>query len=304
MSVRFAPSPTGPFHIGNFRTAWISREWARVLERPWIVRFENIDEPRNIPGAMQRQLDEMRALKLVPDRILVQSERRDRHWQVFFEFFEAGLLYPCVCSRKAVREAVESAASAPHGPTPAYSGRCRKLKELPETDLPTLAWRIRCRNETGCDDFVVARTETSLDSEGLPRKETFVPAYHWACAIDDYDGDHALLVRAWDLEEAAGQQRFIHEHLGLLEKKTKAPPAIFHCSLVTAVDGGRLEKRARGVTLPELLRFGETSEGLTEKFRQSFRGDWKAFEPGRLFGEARKSLNIEELLNTGGSPSC
>ncbi len=296
MGVRFAPSPTGAFHIGNFRTAWISHMWARRLGVPWVVRFEDIDTPRNVPGARQRQLDELRLLGLVPDRTLLQSEHQNRHWEVFIKFQEAGLLYPCFCSRKTVREAVDASASAPHRSTPAYSGRCRKLKEWPETDLPTLAWRIRRHEEDGRDDFVVARTGTVLDSKGRPERGTFTPAYHWACAIDDYDGDHSLLVRAWDLEEAAEQQRFVHEQLARLEKRKKPVPAIFHCSLITANDGSRLEKRTPGVTLPELFKAGETAEGLIEKFRLSFSGDWDAFKPEKIYGETRKTLAVNELL--------
>lgn len=296
MSVRFAPSPTGPFHAGNLRTAWISREWARVLRLPWVVRFENIDEPRNVPGARERQLEVMGLLGLVPDRTSLQSERLNRHWEAFCKFHAAGLVYPCYCSRKTIRETIEASASAPHRPPPAYTGRCRKLKEPPRTNLPSLAWRVRRHDEDGRDDFVVARTGISLDSEGLPARPAFVPAYHWACAVDDYDGDHALLVRAWDLEEAAGQQRFIHGHLAGLEKTERPPPAIFHCSLITADDGHRLEKRTPGASLEEILRGGETPATLVEKFRRSFTGDWNGFAAGRVFGEARRTLTLAELL--------
>jgi glutamyl-tRNA synthetase len=296
MTVRFAPSPTGIFHVGNLRTAWISREWARVLNLPWVVRFENIDEPRNVPGAMERQLGDLKTLGLVPDAVQVQNERCDRHWEVFLRFHAAGLVYPCYCSRKSIREAIEASASAPHRPPPAYTGRCRKLKEPPETDLPTLAWRVRRHGEDGRDDFVIARTRTSLDSEGMPERSGFVPAYHWACAVDDHDGGHALLVRAWDLEEAAGQQRFLHEQIARLENVRRPPPSIFHCSLVTSDDGRRLEKRTPGASLDEILRGGETPEGLVDKFRQSFTGDWNGFEAGKLFGESRKTLGLGELL--------
>jgi len=296
MSVRFAPSPTGAFHIGNFRTAWVSSAWAQKLSLPWVVRFENIDQPRNVPGARERQLEEMKQFGWVPDRTLLQSDFHRRHWEVFLRFYEEGLVYPCFCSRKMIREAVDQSASAPHGAIPSYTGRCRELKEPPETDLPTLAWRIRLPDPTGKDDFVVARTGTELDDSGKPDAATFAPAYHWACAIDDYDGDHALLVRAWDLEEAAVQQRFIHSQLARLEGTNKPPPAIFHASLVTSDDGSRLEKRTISMTLPELLRAGETAASLLKKFKKSFTGDWEAFEPSKIFGEGRKRLGLRDFI--------
>ncbi|HSA58614.1 MAG TPA: glutamate--tRNA ligase family protein [bacterium] len=296
MTVRFAPSPTGTFHAGNLRTAWISREWARVLSLPWSVRFENIDKPRNVPGARERQLEEMKRLGLVPDATALQSDSFERHWTAFLKFLEADLVYPCFCSRKMIRDSVDAAASAPHGPVAAYTGKCRDLNVFPKTTLPTLAWRVRREDATGRDDFVVARTGTALDVRGVPDKDTFAPAYHWACAVDDYDGDHALLVRAWDLEEAAGQQRFLHERLAHLEKSGKPVPAIFHCSLVTADDGHRLEKRTPGASLEEILDAGETPATLVEKFRRSFMGDWGGFEAGKIFGETRRTLALGELL--------
>lgn len=296
MTVRFAPSPTGNFHVGNLRTAWVSHAWARRLGMPWIVRFENIDEPRNAPGAMESQLADMAALGMVPDAMPIQSEKRERHWEAFQKMFDAGWVYPCVCSRKEIREAVEGSASAPHGPVPGYTGLCRHRKEVPVTNLPTWAWRIRSQDESGRDDFVVARTAPALAPSGGPDHASFVPAYHWACAVDDYDGDHALLVRAWDLEEAAAQQRWIHARLAELEKNAKPFPAIFHCCLVTSDDGSRLEKRTRGASLKETLDAGKDAAAVIAAFEASFNGDWDGFAAGKIFGERRKTLTMGELF--------
>jgi len=296
MTVRFAPSPTGRFHIGNLRTAWLSGAWARYLRIPWVVRFENIDSPRNVPGAMDEQLGDMKILNLVPDAVIVQSENIERHWNVFEKMHAAGLVYPCVCSRKTIREAVEAASSAPHRPVPGYTGHCRTLDTIPKKDLPTWAWRIRNHDESGRDDFVVARTSPSFAPSGGPDRLSFAPAYHWACAVDDYDGDHRLLVRAWDLEDAAPLQRLIHEYLAQLEGTSKPFPAIFHGSLVTGDDGSRLEKRTMGTSLQEVLETGWTGSSIVAAFEKSFTGVWEKFEPQKIFGERLKTLKLRELL--------
>src|SRR6185437_14145850 len=106
MSVRFAPSPPGRFHIGNLRTAWISHEFARVLNFPWVVRFEDIDQPRVLPGAQQTQLDDMAALGLIPDRVLTQSHQNTRHEDLFRAAIDKNQIYPCTCSRKEVLESL------------------------------------------------------------------------------------------------------------------------------------------------------------------------------------------------------
>lgn len=287
MSVRFAPSPTGDFHIGNLRTAFLSHEWAKRLKMPWVVRVEDIDKPRNVPGAMERQLDDLKTLGMIPDLLQIQSHRYQRHWEVFEKFRQAQWIYPCLCSRQTIRQSLSRIASAPHEPAPSYDGHCRHIRAVPKTTNPTIAWRLQFPDESGKDDLIIART--------APDGTGFVPAYHLACTIDDYDGEYVLLVRASDLREATKQQRYVFQKLAESEGKKIDPPAVFHCSLVTATDGTRLEKRTRGVTLDELLKAGETPESLCQKFLKSFSGNWNAFSPHHLFGEARPTLPTSEL---------
>lgn len=288
MSVRFAPSPTGVFHVGNWRTAWISREWARVLNRPWIVRFEDIDAPRVLPGALERQLREMKSLGLVPDDVRVQSSRRDRHWELFEKARAEGILYPCRCSR---RDVLTALASAPHGAEALYSGRCRPggratgdADAAPAAETATIAWRFRCVDESGKQDFIVARTDAQGSSS------SFVPSYHWACAIDDWEEAHRLLVRAHDLETATPIQRVIQSWLR--GSGDRDFPAVFHTALVTADDGARLEKRTKGVTLDELA---VSPAQLILFFEKSFEARREDFADGKVWGEPRARLTLGEL---------
>jgi glutamyl-tRNA synthetase len=253
---------------------------------PWVVRYEDIDGPRVVAGARERQESELRALGLVADVTVVQSANRRRHWSAFSRALKEGRVYPCYCSRKDVRAALEGAASAPHGSMPLYSGACRALSAPPKgaRELPSIGWRFRAPEPGGADDFLVART-----ARAEPDPESFVPAYNWACAVDDFDGRYELLVRAWDLESADSQQRAVYALLGQWEGATYSPE-VFHCALVTADDGGRLEKRTRGITLPELLARGFSTEAIVERFR-------KSFEPSsRVPGEARKTLRLSDLF--------
>jgi glutamyl-tRNA synthetase len=287
MGVRFAPSPTGVFHVGNLRTAWISWKWARALGLPWVVRFEDIDAPRVVHGAREAQLGDLAALGLRPDESGLQSERLGRHSAAFALAQNTGQVYPCYCSRKDVRMALDASASAPHRPDAQYSGRCRALNAAPAHELPSLAWRFRNEAVSGCDDFIVGRT----DRDG----KSFVPAYQWACAIDDLDGNYALLVRAHDLAPAAQLQRAIQSWLGRAEGRAHLPAAIFHTALVTANDGARLEKRTRGVTLAELPS-GVGVQELLRRFEASFDVDrfLPRYQPGALFGESER-ITLAEL---------
>jgi glutamyl-tRNA synthetase len=284
--VRFAPSPTGRFHVGNLRTAWISWWLSRQSARPWVVRFEDIDAPRVQAGAQSRQLEDLRALGLVPDEIRVQSQSYERHLEVFNRGVATGQLYPCTCSRKEVQDALAQHASAPHSPNasaPLYSGHCRELAHERASSHPTVAWRFRMEDASGSRDFIVGRVDG----------EKFTPAYHWACAIDDADGGYALLVRAWDLAPVLEQQRAIQRWMGAVV------PEVFHCSLVVTDSGGRLEKRTRGVTLEELVDQGVSRAEIVEQFQSSFEVPNRSGADG-LWGEVAREISLQNLGIAGG----
>lgn len=284
--VRFAPSPTGNFHIGNLRTAWISHWWARALGQPWVVRFEDIDTARVVTNAQARQLADMALLNLTPDKIIVQSEQYKRHEMLFEQARRENAVYPCFCSRKDILEALNTLASAPHGEQPIYNGKCRKAEAPVHYSNPSIAWRFKNIDESGAQDFIIARTR--------PDGSEFVPSYHWACAIDDYDGSYALLVRAWDLAPVVPQQRAIYEWVGRTET-SKPYPAVFHTALIIQDDGHRLEKRSKGAALREILNTGLSANDIVNAFEQSFRKPFLEIKPGECLGEANRRLKLAAL---------
>lgn len=281
--IRFAPSPTGRFHVGNLRTAWISWKIARHLGEPWIVRFEDIDRLRVISGAREQQLHDLEQLGMTPDQTLIQSQNHQRHYELFQKACARNQVYRCTCSRQEILHEIEGIASAPHAAPPLYTGKCRHQQSEPQH--PTVAWRFRNpQDPTGQNDFIVARTPAHRESI-----TDFSPAYHWACAIDDHDGNYKLLVRAWDLEPAQKNQNLIHRWVAEIEGSQLQPPPVFHTSLVVQNDGHRLEKRTRGVTLDEILVRMNIAD-LLNLFEKSF--DVCAW---RLSGETLKTLTLAQL---------
>lgn len=299
--VRFAPSPTGIFHVGNLRTAWVSYQWSKELKAPWVVRFEDIDGPRVLEGARESQLNDLSSLGWSPDVLLTQSEFRERHLELFRKAVLSGKAYPCDCSRKDVKAALAAMASAPNdGHIPVYSGHCRNLHPVREFHAQdSIAWRFRMDDSTGCDDFIIARSSPEVGDDGLPRvSESIAFAYHWACAIDDFDGDYHLIVRSHDLSSAVPLQRAIHKWLNETEDTTRVPPAVFHTSLVVQNDGNRLEKRTQGVTLKELLDQGFNRDDIRTMFEKSFDHSHFKQVPERhsIYGEARETLTLQALF--------
>src|ERR1700757_4162935 len=123
---RFAPSPTGPLHLGSLRTALIAWLFARSESARFLVRIEDLDPQRSRREFERRQLRDLANLGLNWDAEPVrQSERTARYAQALRALEAQGRLYPCFCTRAEIREA----ASAPHGDLPegAYPGACREL---------------------------------------------------------------------------------------------------------------------------------------------------------------------------------
>lgn len=287
--VRFAPSPTGRFHLGNLRTAWISERWARALGEPWVVRFEDIDLPRVVQGSRENQLADLSSLGLVPDRIYSQGDRLGRHFDLFTRAVAEGSIYPCTCSRKDVQEALAGLASAPHGELPIYTGHCRR-EGAEAAGRGGVAWRFRAPDESGAGDFIVGRTGSRT-----PELSSFVPAYHWACAIDDFDGNYRLLVRAADLASSTPIQRKVQAWISRSESVERGFPAVFHASLIVHNDGHRLEKRSAGVTLAELFAAGWTRERILERFLASYSAGFPPPSEASIFGEAEGERTLANL---------
>lgn len=228
-------------------------------------------------------------LGLIPSQIIFQSARLPLHRTLFATARRENRVYPCDCSRKDVLESLQQFERAPHEPVPEYSGHCRN-RSTGDSFKPveTLAWRWRSTDESGRHDAILARTDAS--------GENFVPGYHWACAVDDAHGDYSILVRAWDL---APVERIQSEIRRYLTGSSDAEGArVFHTSLVVREDGGRLEKRTKGVTLDEIIDAGISAAELTKRFDESFDQSLalRVMDSAPPVGEESRKISVNQFL--------
>lgn len=244
---RFAPSPTGPLHFGSLVTAVGSYCLARQGGGRWLVRIEDIDTPRVVPGMDDEILRTLERFELFWDgEIVRQSRRTQRYEEVLAPLQERGFLFPCACSRK------EVLASAPHQGEegPVYPGTCRQ--GVPPGRIPR-AQRVRVPHGQICfTDGVFGRTEQCLASavgDFVLRRADGVFAYQLAVVVDDADSGVNQVVRGEDLLSSTPRQIFLHSCLG-----TPAPHYV-HLPLVLAPDGEKVSKRhgAAPADRPELL---------------------------------------------------
>lgn len=248
---RFAPSPTGPLHLGNLRTALVSYLHAHTQHGIWRVRMEDLDRVTSSPEHETTQLDELASLGMTPDGPVVrQSERFDLHHKAIGRLAELGRVYECYCTRREIRDA----AQAPHGAQAPYPGTCRDLTTSQQEAFRRAGRRPALRMRTDgevfvVDDLVAGRITGAVDDVVLQRNDG-VPAYNLAVVVDDAAQGVTHVVRGDDLLTSTPSQMLIQQLLG-------APtPAYAHIPLVVAPDGTRLAKRHGAVTLEDLARRG------------------------------------------------
>ena len=243
---RFAPSPTGPLHFGSLVAALGSYLQARSAGGEWYVRIEDIDPPREVPGASDDILRTLESYGLNWDsEVVYQSQRTDHYSSALRNLEREGLAYPCSCTRREIREH-----NARHRgrATTVYPGLCRSGPLRPDRDT---AYRLRITGnriefadqEVGvfamhlredCGDFVLKRRDGLF-------------AYQLAVVVDDADQQITEVVRGQDLLDSTPGQIYLQHVLGL------PTPAYMHLPLVRNDAGQKLSKQtgARPLTTAE-----------------------------------------------------
>jgi glutamyl-Q tRNA(Asp) synthetase len=223
---RFAPSPTGSLHLGSLAAAVASWLSARAENGRWLVRIEDIDTPRVVPGSAEEILSALRRYGLEWDGEIVWQSQRTQFYEAALERLRAeNLVYDCACSRADLQRA----ASAPLGVEPIYPGTCRN--GLPPGKVAR-AIRFRAA-DAAIGDFIVRR------ADGLF-------AYQLAVVVDDAEQGVTQVVRGADLLDSTPRQIALQRALGY------PTPTYMHIPLVTNPDGSKLGKRDGSLPLPML----------------------------------------------------
>jgi glutamyl-tRNA synthetase len=253
---RYAPSPTGPLHLGNLRTALLAWLFARSRSARFLVRVEDLDPVRSREEHVTGQLADLVALGIDWDgEPLRQSERGERYAEAIELLRADGLVYECFCTRAEIREA----ASAPHGELPegAYPGTCRELSGVRRAELEREGRPPALRVHAGgararFEDALIGSVEGVVD-DIVVRRNDGAYAYNLAVVVDDADQGIDEVVRGADLLDSTPRQRWLAERLGLV-----APTSYVHVPLMLGDDGARLAKRHGAVTLADRLALGES----------------------------------------------
>jgi len=253
---RFAPSPTGPLHVGSLVAALASYVMAKREGGLWRLRIEDLDTPRVIAGMADDILRTLETLGFMWDgEVLYQSRRTELYQQALDGLLRDGFAYACGCSRAEIARA----ASAPHpgDEGPGYPGTCRNgLTE----GKPARALRVRTAPGTiSFHDGVMGPCSRNLADSGgdfVVKRADGPFAYQLAVVVDDADSGVNQIVRGSDLLTSTPRQIHLQRLLGY------TTPSYYHLPLVTGPGGAKLSKRDNAVSLASGRDLEKEGHGL------------------------------------------
>jgi len=237
---RFAPSPTGPLHLGSLVAAIGSFLDARHHHGTWLVRMEDLDQTREVPGAADAILRTLEAFGLHWDGpVVYQSARTSAYAAAIARLADLGLIYACGCSRAQI------AAQGPLGiEGPVYPGTCRS--GLPPGRRPrSLRWRVPA-GTVAFDDRIQGPLTQDVQREigdFVLRRADGIHAYQLAVVVDDAWQGVTQVVRGADLTTSTPRQILLQSALGL------PTPAYAHLPLVVDARGRKLSKSEAALPL-------------------------------------------------------
>jgi glutamyl-Q tRNA(Asp) synthetase len=245
---RFAPSPTGPLHAGSLLAALGSWLDARKNGGKWLLRIEDLDSPRCIPGAEKQIQAQLLACGLSWDEELsYQSERQALYQHALQRLNQLKLLYPCTCSRQAIATALdELGIVTPRSHEMVYPGSCRSHQQgihVPELlKISKVAWRLalpqNCHIEF--EDLALGLQSQDLNKEVgdfVLRRNDGVFTYQLAVVVDDAEQAITHIVRGEDLLSNTARQIHLQKILGY------RTPQYLHLPLVINEHGEKLSKQ-------------------------------------------------------------
>ncbi|XP_037076492.1 probable glutamate--tRNA ligase, mitochondrial [Pollicipes pollicipes] len=268
---RFAPSPTGDLHLGSLRSALYNYLFARSHGGTFVLRIEDTDRSRTVPGATDRLLSTLQTMGLCPDEgpsvggargPYVQSERTALYQEHAEQLVASGAAYRCFCSRGRLdllrRKAVSRAEK------PRYDNRCRHLTDDKRRHLLERGVKhvVRLKLEDTAAPFPdlvygpVAFDVAAQEGDPVLLKADGFPTYHLASVVDDrmMGVTHVLRGVEWQVSTS--------KHLVLYRAFGWEPPQFAHLPLITNPDGTKLSKRHSDVSVESHLARGFQPEAL------------------------------------------
>ena len=268
---RFAPSPTGYMHLGNLRTALYTYLWARRNGGKFILRIEDTDQEREVPGAVDLIYKSLKIAGLSHDEgpdvggpcgPYVQSERKDMYLPYAKQLIESGHAYYCFCTRERLEEA--RAEAEKKGETFKYDKHCLHLskeeiqRRLDAGEPYVIRQNIPTTGKAGFDDVIYGHVEVDCDTldDNILIKADGLPTYNFANVIDDHLMGITHVMRGNEYLSSAPKYNLLYEAFGW------QPPVYVHLTPVMANAQRKLSKRKGDPSFENLLNEGYLTDAI------------------------------------------
>ena len=268
---RFAPSPTGYLHLGGLRTALYTYLFARKEGGKFILRIEDTDQEREVPGAIEKIYSSMRAAGLTYDEgpdvggdygPYIQSQRRDTYLPFAKKLVESGHAYYCFCTKERLDEA--RAEAEREGRTFKYDKHCLHMpkeeiqRRLEAGEPYVIRQNVPTEGRAGFDDVLYGRVEvdcSTLDDNVLIKADG-LPTYNFANVIDDHLMGITQVMRGTEYLSSAPKYNLLYEAFGW------QPPLYVHLPVVMRDQTRKLSKRYGDPSFEDLLEMGYLKEAI------------------------------------------
>ena len=288
---RFAPSPTGPLHFGSLLAAVASFLDARSSGARWLLRIENIDPPREVPGAAEEIVSLLERYGFEWDgAIRWQADSTAKHETALARLLEDGMAYPCGCSRRIL-------ADQPQGPLGAiYPGTCRD-----GTTATEFAYRIRTTNDAiEYTDRLQGAQCSHLERDSgdfvIKRRDGLV-AYQLAVVVDDFLDNVTRVVRGIDLIDSTPRQIWLQRQLGY------ATPEYAHIPIAVHPNGDKLSKLTGAPGLDPDAAGSNLSKALAA-LGQAVPEGLESASPVEIWAHAVRNWNPDPLVGKRSIPAA
>ena len=268
---RFAPSPTGYLHLGGLRTALYTYLYARKNGGKFILRIEDTDQEREVPGAVEKIYNSMKLAGLDYDEgpdvggdfgPYIQSQRRDTYLPYAMQLVESGAAYPCFCSKEELEE--RRAAATADGGQWKYDKHClnipkeEALKRMQSGEPFVIRQNIPTTGTASFEDALYGHVEAPCDTldDNVLIKQDGLPTYNFANVIDDHLMGITHVMRGTEYLSSTPKYNLLYEALGW------TPPVYIHMSPVMKDASRKLSKRHGDPGFEDLLAQGYVKDAI------------------------------------------
>jgi len=293
VATRFAPSPTGPLHIGGVRTALFNWLYSKNQKGSFYLRIEDTDKERSKDEYKDQIIKSLKWIGIQADEEeYVQSKKIKKHVEIVNKLLDKGFAYKCYCTELEIEEEKKRAKQKklPY----IYNRKCRDIKDVPKNIDPIIRFKSKIEGNSTLNDLVQGKVniENATIEDFVILRKDGTPTYNLSAAADDKEMDITHIIRGDDHKMNTFKQMQIFQSMGW------DLPTYIHIPLIHTSDGKKLSKRDKASTLDDYKKIGIMADAIRNYL---LRLGW-SFKDKEIFtlDESIKHFNIEGI---GKSPS-